>query len=106
MHKVARIIMETEMRQKHREKTKRRKLSIQCCSISCKCLSVLGTQEFQQLDVSPTAANETKIQRAQRKMKSKFTLPEHKILYPTRSNAGKLYGTAKLRKLPTLGTVD
>ena len=36
-----------------------------------KCLSILNTQKFQQLDISPTAANEYKIQRALRKINSK-----------------------------------
>ena len=70
-----------------------------------KCLSILNTQQFQQLDVSPTAANEYKIQRPLRKIKSKFTQQEYNRLYPTESNAGKFYGTAKLHKLPTFGTV-
>ena len=39
-------------------------------------------------------------------MKSRFTLQEYNKVYPTRSNAGKLYGTAKIHKLPELGTVD
>ena len=71
-----------------------------------KCLSILNTQQFEQLDISPTAANENKIQRALQKIKSKFTQQEYKRLYPTRSNAGKFYGTAKLHKLSTFGTVD
>ena len=71
-----------------------------------KCLSVLNTQQFQQLDISPTAANEHKIQRVLRKIKSKLTQQEYNRLYPTGSNAGKFYGSAKLHKLPTFGTVD
>ena len=39
-------------------------------------------------------------------MKSPFTLQEYKKVYPTGSNAGKLYGTAKIHKLPESGTVD
>ena len=35
-----------------------------------------------------------------------FTLQEYNKVYPTGSNAGKLYGTAKIHKLPELGTVD
>ena len=56
--------------------------------------------------ISPTAANENKIQRALGKRKSNFTQEEYKTLYPTGSNDGKFYGTAKLHKLPTFGTVD
>ena len=37
-----------------------------------------------------------------RKMKSKFTLSVNKRLYPTESNACKLYGNAKLHKLHKL----
>ena len=71
-----------------------------------KCLSILHTQQFQQLDISPTAANENKIQCALQKIKSKFTQQEYKRLYPTGSNVGKFYCTANLHKLPTFGTVD
>ena len=39
-------------------------------------------------------------------MKSRFTLQEHNQVYPTGSNAGKLYGTAKITTVPELGTVD
>ena len=33
-----------------------------------KCLSIRNTQQFQQLDISPTAANENEIQRALREI--------------------------------------
>ena len=39
-------------------------------------------------------------------MKSRFILQEYNKVYPTGSNAGKLYGTAKIHKLPESGTVD
>ena len=71
-----------------------------------KYLSILNTQQFQLLDISPTAANENKIQRALWKIKSKFTQQEYKKLYPTGSNSGKFYGTAKLHKLPRFEAVD
>ena len=71
-----------------------------------KYLSILNTQQFQLLDISPTAANENKIQRALWKIKSKFTQQEYKKLYPTGSNSGKFYGTVKLHKLPRFETVD
>ena len=41
-----------------------------------------------------------------RKMKSKFTLQVNKRLYPSESNACKLYGNSKLHNLPALGTAD
>ena len=46
------------------------------------------------------------IRRDTRKIKSKFTLQDNKKLYPSKSNAFKIYGNAKLHKLPALGTVD
>ena len=39
-------------------------------------------------------------------MKSWFILQEYSKVYPTESNAGKLYGTVKIHKLTDLGTVD
>ena len=39
-------------------------------------------------------------------MKSKFTQQEYKRLFPTGSNNGKFYDTAKLHKLFTFGVVD
>ena len=39
-------------------------------------------------------------------MKSWFTLQEYHKVYPTGSNASELYGTAKIHKLPELGTVE
>ena len=71
-----------------------------------KCLPILNTQQFQQLDISPTTANKNKIQLTLLKIKSKFTRQEYKRLYPTGSNAGKYYGTAILHKFPTFGTAD
>ena len=39
-------------------------------------------------------------------LKSWFTLQQYNKVYPTGSNAGKLYGSAKIHKLPESGTVD
>ena len=47
-----------------------------------------------------------KPKRTLRKMKSRFTLEEYNKVDPTGSNAGKLYGTAKIHKLPGSGTAD
>ena len=58
------------------------------------------------LDKIPTVSYQAKIQSILRKIKSRFTLQEYNKVYPTGSNAGKLYGTAKIHKLPELGTVD
>ena len=71
-----------------------------------KCFSIINTNKFKKLDKNPTVSYEAKIQRTLRKMKSRFTLQEYNKVYPTGSNAGKLYGTAKIHKLPELGTVD
>ena len=53
-----------------------------------------------------TVSYQAKIQLILRKIKSRFTLQEYNKVYPTGSKAGKLYGTAKIHKLPELGTVD
>ena len=71
-----------------------------------KCFSVINTSKFKKLDKNPTVSYEAKIRRTLRKMKSRFTLQEYNKVYPTGSNAGKLYGTAKIHKLPEWGTVD
>ena len=71
-----------------------------------KCFSIINTNKFKKFDKNPTVSYEAKIQRALKKMKSRFTLQEYNEVYPTRSNAGKLYGTAKIHKLLELGTAD
>ena len=71
-----------------------------------KCFSIISTNKFKKLDKNPTVSYEPKIQRTLRKMKSRFTLQEYNKVYPTGSKAGKLYGTAKIHKLPESGTVD
>ena len=53
-----------------------------------------------------TVSYEAKIQRTLTKTKLRFTLQEYHKVYPTGSNAGKLYGTAKIHKLPESGTAD
>ena len=68
--------------------------------------SIINTNKFKKLDKNPTVSYEAKIQRTLKKMKSRFTLQKYNKVYPTGSNAGKLYGTAKILKLPELGTVD
>ena len=63
-----------------------------------KCLSIINANKFKKLDKNPTVSYEAKIHRTLRRMKSPFTLQEYKKVYPTGSNAGKLYGTAKILK--------
>ena len=71
-----------------------------------KYLSIITTNKLKKLDQNPTVSHEAKIQCTLRKMKSRFTLQEYNKVYRTGSNAGKLYGTAKIHKLLELGTVD
>ena len=71
-----------------------------------KCFSIINKNKFKKLHKNPTVSYEAKIQRTLRKMKSRFTLQEYNKVYPTGSKAGKLYGTAKIHKLPESGTVD
>ena len=71
-----------------------------------KCISIVMTDKFKKIDNSPTATCESKVQRILRKMKFKFTEREYYQLYPTGSNAGKFYDTAKVHKLKQGDTVD
>ena len=71
-----------------------------------KCFPIINRKKIKKLDKNPTVSYEAKIQRTLRKMKSRFTLQEYNKVYPTGSNARKLYGTAKIHKLPESGTVD
>ena len=71
-----------------------------------KCLSIINTNKFKKLDKNLTVSFEAKIHRTLRKMKSRFTLQEYNKVYPTGSNARKLYGTAKIHKLPESGAVN
>ena len=50
------------------------------------------------LHKNPTSSYESKIQRTLRKIKSKLSTEKYKKLYPTCSNAGRLYGTAEVHK--------
>ena len=55
---------------------------------------------------NPTAATEQKIQKVLRKIQSKLSEQEYKILYPTGSAPAQFYGTAKLHKLKNDSIVD
>ena len=39
-------------------------------------------------------------------MKTRSTIQEYRQLYPTGSNPGRFYGTAKLHKIPPNGTIQ
>ena len=70
-----------------------------------KCMSMLTTKHFKQVDSDPTKTLESKVQRSLRELKSRLSPYEYKKLYPTGSCPGKLYGTAKLHKLPANGKI-
>ena len=69
-----------------------RKISIE------KCLNLLNTDSFLQLDHDPTKAIEEKILRSIHKIKNNLTKQEYSRIYPTGSSPGKFYGTAKQHK--------
>ena len=71
-----------------------------------KCLNILQTEQFTKLRHDPTKSIETKIQQELRKLKIRLTIKEYRRLYPTGSNPGGFYGTAKLHKLPPNGTIE
>lgn len=71
-----------------------------------KCMELLNTDQFKKLLNDPTATTERKIQNALRKIKSKLSESEYKRLYPTGSAPARFYGTAKIHKLQTNGTVN
>ena len=71
-----------------------------------KCLSILQTENFTKLRHDPTKSNENKIQPELRKMEARLTIQEYHELYPTSSNPGRVYDTAKLHKFPPNGTIE
>ena len=60
-----------------------------------KCLGLLENDRFAKTNDYSTKRIESKIQRCVRKLESKITEEEYSKLYPTGSNPGKFYGTAK-----------
>ena len=71
-----------------------------------KCLEMLSTKQFTVVENESTTPLETKTQRTLGKLKSKITDQEYKHLYPTGSEPGKFYGTAKMHKLPVNGNLN
>ena len=71
-----------------------------------KCMSLLTTKHFKQVDCDLTKTLESKVQRSLRKLKSNFSPYEYKKLYPTGSCPTKFCGTPKLHKLPVNGKID
>ena len=70
-----------------------------------KCLAMLNTEQFVQLQKDPTNSLERKVQRTLRKIKQKLPTDVYAKLYPTGSSPGKFYGTAKVHKLSKNDTV-
>ena len=73
---------------------------------TAKCLNILQTEQFTKLRHDPTKSIENKIQRELRKLKRRLTIQEYRQLYPTGSNPGRFYATAKLHKLPPNVTIE
>ena len=76
-----------------------------------KCLNLLNTDSFIQLDHGPTKAIERKMpwfmqNRSMRKIKNNLTKQEYSRIYPTGSSSGKFYGTAKRHKLKRCSSLD
>ena len=67
---------------------------------------MLPTKQLTAVENDPTKPLESKIQGILRKLKSKITDQEYKHLYATCSQPGKLYGTAKIHKLPINGNLN
>ena len=71
-----------------------------------KCLSIVNSSQFIQVDKDPTASIERKVQRTLRKIKDKIPALLYSKIYPTGSSPGRFYGTAKLHKVKDNGTVE
>ena len=65
-----------------------------------KCMELLNTDKFVQLDEDPTASFETRVQNCLRGMKKRLGMQTYNQVYPTSSRPGQFYGVAKLHKLP------
>ena len=64
-----------------------------------KCLGILQTNKFTELQEDPTAQFETRVQKCLRKMKKRFDPATFSAIYSTASQPGRFYGTAKLHKV-------
>ena len=69
-------------------------------------MSILDTNQFMKLDKNPISSYKSKIQLTFRKIKSKPSTEQYRKLYPTGSNAGRFYGTAKIHKMDRNHKVD
>ena len=64
-----------------------------------KCLEILQTDKFNELEEDPTASFEERVKKCLRKMKKRIGPATYSSIYPTASRPGRFYGTAKLHKL-------
>ena len=64
-----------------------------------KCLSILETDKFTEVQEDPTAQFEARVQNCLRKMKKRLGPKTYSSIYPTASRPGRFYGTAKMHKL-------
>ena len=64
-----------------------------------KCLAMLNTEQFVQLQKDPISSLERRVQRTYWKIKQKLPTDVYAKLYPTGSSPGKFYGTAKVHYL-------
>ena len=64
-----------------------------------KCLNILQTNKFTELPIDPTTTFERRVQSLLRKMKERLGKMTFNSIYPTASQPGRFYGTAKLHKL-------
>ena len=71
-----------------------------------KCLEILNTTQFQNLNKNLTITMERKVQNILRKIKSKLTINQYTQLYPSGSSPGKLYGSTKIHKLSNDDNVE
>ena len=64
-----------------------------------KCMEHLNTDNFKQLKTDNTKTVEDAIQKALYEVKDAIGDEEYRKIYPSGSNPGKFYGTAKIHKL-------
>ena len=64
-----------------------------------KCLAMLNTEQFMQLQKNQISSLERKVLRTLRKIKQKLPTDVYAKLYPTGLSPGKFYGPAKVHKL-------
>ena len=71
-----------------------------------KCLSILSTSQFAEINHDTTTYIEGKVQRTLIKIKNKLPPFVYSKIYPPGSLPRKFYGTAKLHNVPNNGTVE